>query len=201
MRIHADLTRPAAESVDLLPWTPSPTSGVERRMLDRDGEEVARATTVVRYAPGSRFPTHVHGAGEEFLVLEGIFADENGVYPAGTYVRNPPGTAHAPFTEAGCTILVKLRQMPAGDAQVVVDADATVLHDDPERGVRVTRESWDGPVTLDDSSHELYLLEGGIELSGTAWTAPAWIRLPRGAAAVLVATGARVWHKAGHLPG
>src|SRR5690348_1820996 len=86
------------------PWQPSPAPGVERRMLDRVGGEVARATSVVRYAPNSAFQSHSHEEGEEFLVLEGVFSDEQGDYPAGTYVRNPPGSSHAPRTQDGCTI-------------------------------------------------------------------------------------------------
>src|SRR5262245_2098677 len=81
------------------PWVPSPQEGVARRMLDRIGGEVARATSLVRYVPASTFPSHQHGGGEEFLVLEGVFSDEHGDYPTGTYVRNPPGSAHAPRTE------------------------------------------------------------------------------------------------------
>ena len=75
--------------------------GVDRRPLDRIGEEVARATSIVRYAPGSRFSAHTHGGGEEFIVLDGVFQDEHGDYPPGTYVRNPPGTRHTPGSEPG----------------------------------------------------------------------------------------------------
>ena len=71
-------------------------AGVERRMLDRIGDEVARATSIVRYAAGSRFSPHTHGGGEEFLVLDGVFQDEHGDYPAGSYVRNPPTSRHTP---------------------------------------------------------------------------------------------------------
>jgi anti-sigma factor ChrR (cupin superfamily) len=111
LSINAD--RRALASVDgrSLPWIRSPEGGVERRMLERDGDEVALATSLVRYAPGSRFPPHVHELGEEFLVLEGTFSDESGDFGAGTYVRNPPGSRHAPFSKDGCVILVKLRQM------------------------------------------------------------------------------------------
>src|SRR5215470_12082557 len=124
-RIFADLTMPASADTSAMPWIPSPSPGVERKPLDRDGGEVARATSVVRYAAGSRFAPHGHQRGEEFLVLEGVFADEHGRYPAGTYVRNPPGSAHAPFSDEGCTILVKLRQMPDAERQtVVVDTNA-----------------------------------------------------------------------------
>ncbi|HEY9690016.1 MAG TPA: cupin domain-containing protein, partial [Coleofasciculaceae cyanobacterium] len=111
MKLHADLNQRIAIDTNELPWIDSPTPGVQRRMLDRDGDEVARATSIVRYGPGSAFPTHTHGGGEEFLVLEGVFSDESGDYPAGTYVRNPIGSAHAPRSEEGCTIFVKLWQM------------------------------------------------------------------------------------------
>lgn len=100
-------------------WVPSPLRGVDRHLLDRVGGEVARATSIVRYAPGSSFAAHVHGEGEEFLVLEGTFADEHGEYPAGTYVRNPPGTSHAPRSPAGCILFVKLRQFAATDTRPV----------------------------------------------------------------------------------
>ena len=79
-------------------WVTSPMAGVLRRPLDRVGDEVARATSLVRYAPGSQFKRHMHGGGEEILVLDGVFSDEQGDYPAGTYLRNPPGTGHAPHS-------------------------------------------------------------------------------------------------------
>lgn len=100
-------------------WIPSPQAGVERRMLDRVGGEVARATSVVRYLPGSRFARHVHGGGEEIFVLDGVFSDETGDYPAGSYLRSPPGSSHAPFSDDGCVILVKLWQFTPGDTEEV----------------------------------------------------------------------------------
>ena len=87
-------------------WSPSPLPGVTRRMLDRVGGEVARATSIVRYAAGSRFDAHGHPGGEEILVLDGVFSDEHGDYPAGTYLRNPPGSRHAPLSREGCTLFV-----------------------------------------------------------------------------------------------
>ena len=84
-------------------------------MLDRIGGEVARATSIVRYAPGSRFSAHTHDGGEEFIVLDGVFQDEHGDYPAGTYVRNPPTTSHVPGSAEGCTIFVKLWQFDPAD--------------------------------------------------------------------------------------
>src|ERR1700750_3273543 len=96
MELNDDFSQRAVVHAAKLAWTPSPMAGVERRMLDRIGEEVARATSVVRYVPASYFSPHTHGGGEEFLVLEGIFEDEHGAFPAGSYVRNPPTSRHTP---------------------------------------------------------------------------------------------------------
>ncbi len=115
MNINANLSLTAHRLVEEFEWIPSPLPGVERVMLDRVGDEVAVATSIVRYAPESRFDPHEHALGEEFLVLDGVFSDEHGDYPAGTYVRNPPGTAHTPFSREGCVIFVKLRQFSEAD--------------------------------------------------------------------------------------
>jgi ChrR Cupin-like domain len=110
MNLNSDFRARAAVHAARLDWTPSPIPGVDRRMLDRIGDEVARATSIVRYAAYSHFSPHTHGGGEEFLVLEGVFQDEHGDYPPGTYVRNPPTSSHTPGSEPGCTIFVKLWQ-------------------------------------------------------------------------------------------
>src|SRR5512139_2974358 len=141
MEINADFTRRAAVHAAPLEWTPSPMAGVDRRMLDRIGGEVARATSIVRYAPKSNFSAHTHGGGEEFLVLEGVFQDEHGDYPAGFYIRNPPTSAHTPGSEAGCTIFVKLWQFdPADRESVRLDTSKLTYDADPQRsGVRVAK--------------------------------------------------------------
>ncbi|MCA1773073.1 MAG: cupin domain-containing protein [Halomonas sp.] len=109
MRLNADFTRFACVTPEDYRWVASPSAGVERMMLDRIGDEVARATSLVRYAPNSQFDPHVHGGGEEILVLEGVFADEYGRYAAGSYLRNPIGTGHTPqIGDQGALILVKL---------------------------------------------------------------------------------------------
>ncbi|MGM0481500.1 MAG: cupin domain-containing protein [Pseudomonadota bacterium] len=104
------------ESAD---WVTSPAAGVRRKLLEREEAEQGRATSVVEYLPGAAFATHQHPLGEEIFVLEGVFSDQFGDYPAGTYLRNPPGSEHAPFSNAGCKLLVKLHQFQADD-------DATV---------------------------------------------------------------------------
>jgi anti-sigma factor ChrR (cupin superfamily) len=120
MQINTDLSKKLALNCGELPWLASPQKGVERVMLERDGDEVARATSLVRYAPKSSFSRHPHDLGEEFLVLEGEFQDEHGQYPAGTYVKNPPGSSHTPFTDTGCTLFVKLRYLDPLDGERVV---------------------------------------------------------------------------------
>lgn len=117
MKINANFNERVVINTNEMIWTPSPMPGVERKMLDRIGEEIARATSLVRYAPNSHFSAHTHGGGEEFLVLEGEFNDAAGCYPAGTYVRNPVGSSHAPWAGAeGAVIFVKLHQFDLQDA-------------------------------------------------------------------------------------
>lgn len=115
MHLHADFSKSVTINSHELPWEDSPMAGVQRRKLDRIGDEVARATSIVKYAPKSYFSPHTHGGGEEILVLEGIFSDEHGDYPAGTYIRNPIGTTHKPHSEDGCVIFVKLHQFDQED--------------------------------------------------------------------------------------
>jgi anti-sigma factor ChrR (cupin superfamily) len=201
-----------------LPWIASPQPGVERRMLDRIGGEVARATSLVRYAPASAFPEHAHALGEEFLVLDGVFSDEHGDYPAGTYVRNPPGSRHAPRTGPGCTILVKLRQMSPGErGRVVVDTRRATfaasetpgltrltLYTDEASGEQVALERLAPGARLGlydcPGGEEVLVLHGEL-MDGTAkHRAGAWIRSPAGARRVWATTGgAEYWVKRGHL--
>ena len=118
MKINANFDERIVINTEEMNWIPSPVPGVERKMLDRIGEEIARATSFVRYAPNSHFSAHTHGGGEEFLVLEGEFNDAAGCYPAGTYVRNPIGSSHAPWAGAeGAVIFVKLHQFDPQDGE------------------------------------------------------------------------------------
>tara|TARA_B100000700_G_scaffold47174_1_gene49675 strand:+ start:556 stop:1203 length:648 start_codon:yes stop_codon:yes gene_type:complete len=100
-------------------WLDSPSAGVKRKLLEREEAERGRATSIVEYKPGASFNTHMHPLGEEILVLSGVFSDEQGDYPAGTYLRNPPGSSHAPFSRDGCILLVKLHQFQQDDTATV----------------------------------------------------------------------------------
>ncbi len=215
MEINADFSQRAAVDTSELPWVPSPMLGVDRRMLDRIGDEVARATSIVRYAEGSAFPEHTHGGGEEFIVLEGTFQDEHGDYPAGTYVRNPPTTHHIPRADGGCTIFVKLWQFDADDRnQFSLDLNALKL-EQVEPGVgqallhqdqfeTVILEQWDAGTARrlgDGGGAEFLVLEGSLTADGQTYEQHDWLRLPKGdwIDATAGEQGARVWVKTGHL--
>jgi anti-sigma factor ChrR (cupin superfamily) len=72
---------------------------------------------LVKWEPGTRFVNHSHPGGEEIFVLSGTFADEHGTYNEGTWLRNPPGSTHSPYSEEGCVIYVKTGHLarPATD--------------------------------------------------------------------------------------
>jgi anti-sigma factor ChrR (cupin superfamily) len=217
MELNADFSQRAAVHAALLEWTRSPIAGVERRMLDRIGGEVARATSIVRYAPRSNFSRHVHTGGEEFFVLEGVFQDEHGDYPAGSYVRNPPTSAHTPGSEPGCTIFVKLWQFAAADrTQVRIDTSQRAYEPDPsgsgvevmplyrDRSERVALERWRAGAEVSlQSPHglELLVLGGDFADASDVFRYQSWLRLPPGSAARAEAgpQGCRVWIKRGHL--
>lgn len=120
MKLNTDLSERIVIRSTELPWIPSPVDGIQRRLLARDGAEDAQATSIVRYEPGAIFSQHIHLKGEEIIVLDGEFIDEFGVYPVGTYIKNPPGSKHTPRSDVGCTLFVKLRQMADDDVQRVV---------------------------------------------------------------------------------
>ena len=195
MDLNSDFDQRVVQSAHDAVWNASPLPGVKRRMLDRIGEEVARATSIVRYAAGSHFDRHVHGGGEEILVLEGVFSDEHGDYPAGAYLRNPPGTSHAPFSRDGCTLFVKLRQFALDDTAPVCIDTATgtwypglvpglsvmPLHE--HDGVSTALVRWAPDARFNAHTHpggeEILVLEGVFRDEDGDYPAGTWLRNPR----------------------
>ncbi len=215
MELNAQFDRPVLVHSDELEWSASPMKGVDRRMLDRIGGEVARATSIVRYAPGSHFSAHTHTGGEEFIVLDGVFQDEHGDFPAGTYVRNPPTTSHTPGSDLGCTIFVKLwqfdmedrtqfRKTMADELGTPVDGVATaVLHEDARERVLYCEADQGANLRLDENAGiEMLVLKGALRIDGDTLRKGSWLRLPEGSNLNAVAgqDGAKVWIKTGHLP-
>jgi anti-sigma factor ChrR (cupin superfamily) len=217
MQIHADLSQRAAVASESLPWVASPLPGVERRMLERDGEEVARVTSLVRYAPGSHFSAHTHTGGEEFLVLDGTFSDDYGDFPAGTYVRNPVGSQHTPHTNGGCLILVKLWWMHPDDQEFVrVDTtredlwragdaagiEVMPLHRFADETVALYRLAVGArtPARRLPGGEEFFVLGGACRDANGSYAKGDWVRTPIGEATALVSDGGcRLYVKRGHL--
>jgi len=217
MELYADFTRRAAVHAAEMEWMQSPIPGVDRRMLDRIGDEVARATSVVRYAPGSEFSPHVHSGGEEFIVLEGVFQDEHGDFPAGSYIRNPPTSRHTPGSAEGCVIFVKLWQFDQNDRTAVkIDTNKMELVRRADRpGVAevplfaderetVQIEHWDSGTRIDMSAAEgaeIFVLEGSFTEANEQFCSQSWLRLPLGSRLHVEAgpEGTKVWVKTRHL--
>lgn len=214
MELNADFDKPVVIHTEQQPWLASPSAGVERRMLDRIGDEVARATTIVRFAEGSAFSAHTHNGGEEYVVLEGVFQDEYGDFPTGTYVRNPPTSRHTPRSDSGCTIFVKLWQFdPEDRTQIAIDmhaalgaeedgiATAELFKDSREH---VTYRAVKSGATLrlsEAGGTEMLVISGSVLHGGSELSKGAWVRLPDGETLDVIANrdGAGVWIKTGHL--
>ena len=194
-------------------WLASPMAGVWRKPLAREEAERGHATSIVRYEPGARFSVHDHPKGEEILVLEGTFSDESGDYHAGTYFRNPEGFCHAPFSEPGCVILVKLHQFQPQDSHHLCldshsatwqqDADGVrilPLHRFGSESVSLVRLPDGGQLPPAEGGEELYVIEGrwtdalGSCDAGTWTRTPADQRLPGRASGNCL-----LWRKTGHF--
>ena len=215
MRVNSDFLQQAALLSSQYSWKPTPQKGVERVMLDRIGGEKARATTVVRYAPESFFPSHGHPGGEEILVLSGTFSDQAGDYPEGWYLRNPPGSSHAPSSKNGTTIFVKLWQMQEKEASPVrIDTNnpnawitknnlqICPLYQDDSEETKLVKLSPQQHLSNKLSTHdalELFVLSGSVLHQGQEYTKGSWLRLPSNSKPLITAgdSNAAIYLKVG----
>jgi anti-sigma factor ChrR (cupin superfamily) len=162
-------------------------------MLERQGGELAKATSIVRYQAGSKFQMHTHDLGEEILVLDGTFSDETGHYSAGSYIMNPPGSAHAPFSEHGCTLFVKLRHLgPDQIEREVIDTHSATWYQGMVDGLKVmplmqqgsgsTLVRWAPQTYFNPHRHyggeEIFVVDGVFEDEHGRYPAGSWIRSP-----------------------
>jgi anti-sigma factor ChrR (cupin superfamily) len=198
-----------------LDWVPSPAPGVWRKPLAREDAESGHATSIVRYDPGANFKGHNHPLGEEILVLEGTFSDATGDFKAGTYFRNPKGFIHAPHSDEGCIILVKLHQMKAEDSQRLAirtdEADwmtldngvqVLILHEfGTEKVVMVNLpKGTDGPLHSHPGGEEIYIISGHFHDEFGEYGPGTWLRMPPGSQHCPVMTeDTLLWVKSGHL--
>ncbi|MES1195781.1 MAG: cupin domain-containing protein [Steroidobacter sp.] len=218
MLLNADRLRHVVMHGAKLPWLQSSEYGVERCMLERAGGEIALATSIVRYQPGSKFSSHIHDLGEEFLVLEGTFADEHGEYSAGTYVRNTPGSSHAPYSTHGCTIFVKLRQMARNDTGRVkllpdqqvwqssgneIEQALLYANDSIVVGLLRMKSGCELPARRCHDGEELFVIQGSVlwcDARRTVLNKWSWLRNPGSEHRALISQDdSLLWIKRGHL--
>jgi anti-sigma factor ChrR (cupin superfamily) len=197
-------------------WIRSPLPGVWRKPLAREEAERGHTTSIVRFDPGSSFSRHEHPLGEEILVLEGVFSDEHGDFGPGTYLRNPPGSGHTPFSTGGCVLLVKLDQFAAEDtAPVCIDTRSAAwlpgqgrlqvmpLHD--FRGEHVALVKWPAGERFQPHRHvggeEIFVLSGEFKDEFGSYPAGSWIRSPHMSQHnPFTDEETVIWVKVGHLP-
>lgn len=217
MLVNADFSRRAVVAPDQYQWVASPQAGVERVILDRLGGEQARATSIVRYAQASHFPHHSHPGGEEILVLSGTLSEGDRHYPAGWYLRNPPGSSHRPSSDKGAIIFVKLWQMAPGESRSVrIDTrdpsswkrhegrDVCPLFTDDAEQVCLERlDPGEQIFTSPVDSAELLVLAGELCAEEQQYIRGSWIRLPAGEYPDFVSgkNGVTLYLKTNHLAG
>lgn len=217
MQLHSDFSQRVVIRPEQYQFVDSPLAGVSRMMLERAGNEVARATSIVRYAAGSGYSAHTHKGGEEILVLDGVFSDEHGDYPTGTYLRNPPDTSHQPFSTRGCTLLVKLWQFAEDDTtQLVLNTQQahwypglidglSVLPLHEHNGVNTALVRWAANTTFNRHVHpggeEILVLEGLFCDEQGEYPAGSWLRNPRYSSHTpfTLNDGALIYVKVGHI--
>jgi anti-sigma factor ChrR (cupin superfamily) len=197
-------------------WIASPSPGVWRKPLAREAAERGHTTSIVRFDPGSYFSHHEHPLGEEIFVLDGVFSDEHGDYGPGSYIRNPPGSGHSPFSREGCELFVKLDQFdPADTASVHIDTGKTKwlggqgrlevmpLHD--FKGEHVALVKWPAGERFQPHSHfggeEILVLSGEFKDEFGSYPAGTWLRSPHMSRHYpFVDQESVIWVKVGHLP-
>ena len=216
--VNADLSQFARVDTNTVDWQASPSPSVFRKRLDLAGDrEASRVTSIVRYEPDSAFHSHPHPDGEEILVLDGVFSDEHGDYPAGTFLLNPQGFEHAPRSTGGCILFVKLRQYPGARRQVTIDTNQGTWRRGLTDGIEVQdlyREDGHpehirlarfapGAATPDHvhaGGEEVFVIEGAVEDEFGTHPAGTWLRYPDGSRHTVSApSGALLYVKSGHL--
>ncbi len=198
--LRGDMTRREVVDTAAMEWATSPSPSVFRKRLHLvGGAESGQVTSVVRYVPDSRFHEHDHPEGEEIFVLEGVYSDQRGDHGPGSYLLNPEGHRHAPWSQPGCVIFVKLRQY-AGDGREYVEVHTHAEPWQPSGRPGVEQKLLYADARFPDASRllrfaagaapggeryvagaEIFVIEGMLEDGHGAHPAGTWLRLPPGA--------------------
>ena len=218
--INGDLTVRAVMDTTSMEWTASPSGTVWRKRVHLVGApESGQVTSIVRYQPDASFPAHDHPEGEEILVLEGVFSDEHGDWPAGTYLLNPEGFRHSPFSREGCLLFVKLRQFPGLDREHHVIDTGTCewqvtdhegvwrkpLYSQPGYADTTHLERWEAGATVEATHYEqgaeFFVLDGEFEDDEGVYPAGTWLRIPAGVShSPKTSQGCELYVKLGGIP-
>ncbi len=217
MQFNNDFVRVEVLNTADMPWQSTANDGVLLRLLEKDGSDVKRSSMIVRYEPGTKLPAHIYELGEEIIVLQGEFADEHGVYPAGCYIKNPPAFSHAPYSKTGCMLFIKQNHMQPEDVErIVVDVQNSSWHPGMVGGLSVMPLSefkgehsalvkWQPGTVFNPHRHwggeEIYVLQGVFEDEFGSYPADTWLRNPHMSQhAPFSKQGCIIFVKVGHLP-
>ncbi|QMU61982.1 MAG: cupin [Gammaproteobacteria bacterium] len=214
--LNADHSQRVVIETAKMDWETSEAGGVLRKRLERVDAKPEPVTTIVRYQADSAFPAHQHIKGEEILVLEGTFSDNRGNYEAGSYLRNPAGTKHSPFSKAGCTIFVKLQQFQESDSKplqiqtkqqtwlpgLVPGLNVMPLHEHIHEHVALVK--WEANTIFRSHRHiggeEIFVLEGTFEDEFGYYPKGTWLRNPPDSFHTpFTKQGCVIYVKTGHL--
>lgn len=214
--LNMDFTRRVVVETAEQDWIASPSSSVWRKPLEREAAEHGHTTSIVRFEAGSSFSRHAHPRGEEILVLDGVFSDEHGDHGPGSYIRNPPGSAHSPCSHEGCELFVKLDQFdPEDTTPVRINTETTAwlpgqgglevmpLHD--FGGEHVALVKWPAGERFQPHTHfggeEILVLSGEFKDELGNYPTGTWLRSPHMSKHFpFVDEPTIIWVKVGHLP-
>jgi anti-sigma factor ChrR (cupin superfamily) len=217
MQLNIDFERVVVTNTVELPWQLLYEEGVAQRLLEKVGTKLPRTTSIIRYLAGASIPSHAYGQGEEMIVLEGEYSDEFGVYPAGTYIKNPTGTQRTSITKIGCVLFVKQGHLQQDDTErVVIDVQNSPWRQGMVAGLRVMPLSefkgehsalvrWQPGTVFNAHRHwggeEIYVLEGIFEDEFGRYPKGTWLRNPHMSQhAPFSQEGCTIFVKVGHLP-
>ena len=214
--LNADHSQRVVIETSDMQWETSEADGVLRKRLERINAKPEPVTTVVRYQENSAFPAHRHVKGEEIFVLQGTFSDDHGDYSEGSYLRNPPGSAHSPYSKEGCTIFVKLQQFQESDTQqiylqtnnqrwlpgLVPGLSVMPLHEHIHEHVALVK--WDANTMFQPHQHiggeEIFVLQGTFEDEFGSYPQGTWLRNPPNSFHTpFTKEGCIIYVKTGHL--
>lgn len=183
-----------------MPWEPTEWQAISRKVLELVNDpKKGRETSLLKFEPGAKIPTHVLKHRLDVFVLEGAYEDDHGEYGPHTFIRNPPGLRHTPASKGGCVIYAKWRVpiRPNAGERIVIDAKTAQWLDFPHRGANVLHlyPNADGIETgrignvhpnrkIPSHDHsigeETFVLKGCLKDEYTAYTPGIWFRMPCG---------------------